>query len=201
MSLFELTRDMHHACEQHEVGQRFSKGVATRQEWADWLWAFRCLHTVTDPSLPSDMHRDAALSSDLAFLPQANASLSALRFSETLVGQDTTGAAYVLHGAHRSGGRVMAPVMVKRGFPVQHIMYRDPDAAQAWVKAARMQTGFATQARETFLCLLAVMDEISGRWRPGWPQGHGDGIEENITTTTRALAEISPGQARHLGHA
>lgn len=163
MSLYELTRDLHHACEEHAVGQRFAKGNATRQEWADWLWAFRCLHLVVDPVLPLEMHRDAALASDLSLLPAARPSPVALSFAHSLVGQDPVGAAYVLHGAHRSGGRVMAPVMAKRGFPTQHIVYKDPEAVQAWVKWARAQTAAASQARDTFRCLLGVMGEIESR--------------------------------------
>ena len=41
MSLYEATKDLHHACEAHALGGRMSKGNVTPQEWADWLWAFR----------------------------------------------------------------------------------------------------------------------------------------------------------------
>ena len=163
MSLREDTRDLHHACEAHPVGQRMVAGNVARQEWADWLWAFRALHQMIDPQLPGPMSRDAALSSDLAVLPQARPSAAALRFALALHGRHVTGAAYVLHGAHRSGGRVLAPLLAKRGLPSQHIVYLDPDAAQRWLKWARMQTHCADQARETFACLLAVMDEIEAR--------------------------------------
>ena len=161
--LWEVTRDLHHACEQRPIGQRMVKGNLTPQEWADWLWAFRCLHQMADPQLPEHMARDTALSSDLALLPRANPSPAALRFALSLRGQNTVGAAYVLHGAHRSGGRVLAPLMAKRGLPSQHIIYREPDAAQAWVKWARLQVEYTEQARAAFACLLEVMDEIEDR--------------------------------------
>jgi hypothetical protein len=163
MSLYEATKDLHHACEQHETGQRMANGAATPQEWADWLWAFRVLHSVVDAALPDHMARDALLSADLFALPPANPSGAALTFAASLVGQDTTGAAYVLHGAHRSGGRVMAPKMAKRGFPTLHTCYRDPEAVKAWIDSVRSLDDAAPLARDTFGCLLAVMDEIAAR--------------------------------------
>jgi heme oxygenase len=161
--LYAATKDLHHACEQHAVGQRMSSGEVRAHEWADWLWAFRCLHSVIDNSLPSHMAREAALSADLAVLPRANPSPAALVFAASLVGADTSGAAYVLHGAHRSGGRVMAPKMAKRGLPTLHTTYRDPEAVKAWIDGARGRSDMAQQARDTFGCLLAVMDEIEAR--------------------------------------
>lgn len=163
MGLYDATKDLHHACESHPVGGRMSKGLVTREEWADWLWAFRCLHGVVDLALPGHMSRDAGLSADLSFLPAARPSAAALTFASSLVGEDVTGAAYVLHGAHRSGGRVMAPILTKRGLPCAHICYREPEAAQAWVRSVRDVKSGEHLARATFVCLLAVMDEIKAR--------------------------------------
>lgn len=163
MTLFEATRDLHHACEAHPLGERMAAGNITRAEWAGWLTAFRVLHQVVDPALPAHMHRDALLAADLSVLPHVPPSRAALSFARELCGDDTTGAAYVLHGAHRSGGRVLAPTLVKRGLPCAHITYRDPDAVQAWVRAIRDRGDLADQARATFTCLLAVMDEIVAR--------------------------------------
>ncbi|MCK0171422.1 hypothetical protein MWU53_10170 [Aliiroseovarius sp. S1123] len=163
MTLFEATRDQHHACEQHPLGRRMAAGNITRAEWAAWLNAFRTLHQVVDLALPADMQRDTLLAADLSVLPSVPPSRAALRFALDLCGVDTTGAAYVLHGAHRSGGRVLAPTLVKRGLPCAHITYRDPEAVQAWVKQTRGRDDLASQARATFACLLAVMDEIIAR--------------------------------------
>lgn len=163
MSLFEATRHLHHACEQHPTGQRMSNGTCTAQEWADWLWAFRALHLAIDGDLPAHMSRDVLLAADLSVLPPANPSAAALLFATSLVGKDTTGAAYVLHGAHRSGGRVMAPKMAKRGLPTAHVCYRDPDAVRAWLDSVRSKVSAADQASATFGCLLEVMDEIDSR--------------------------------------
>lgn len=171
MTLFEATRDLHHACEAHPLGQRMAAGNITRAEWAGWLTAFRVLHQVVDPALPAHMHRDGLLAADLSVLPPVLPGRAALSFARELcdagagtdnVGRDTTGAAYVLHGAHRSGGRVLAPTLVKRGLPCGHITYRHPNAVQAWVKTIRARGDLADPARATFTCLLAVMDEIDG---------------------------------------
>lgn len=161
MTLFDATRDQHHACERHPVGKRMFKGEVTREEWAAWLSAFLVLHKAIDPSLPDHMHRDVMLRADLSVLPLSPLSAAATRFAHSLRGIDTTGAAYVLHGAHRSGGRVLAPKLVKRGLPCGHVCYRDPDAVQAWIEAARTRDEATDQARATFDCLLAVMDEIA----------------------------------------
>mgnify|MGYP005860008713 CR=1 FL=1 len=162
--LFAATRDLHKACEKHPVGQRMAEGNITRQEWSDWLWALRELHRSCDRAVPEHMNRDAVLTSDLALLPPGRSSEAAIAWSIALTQMpDVTGAAYVLHGAHRSGGRKMGPILVRRGLPVQHIIYVDPAAAQAWVRNARTREDCAPVARATFDCLLGVMDEIEGR--------------------------------------
>jgi hypothetical protein len=63
-ALYEATRDMHHACERHPVGQRMALAAITPQEWADWLAAFRAVHVVIDPQHPPRMGRVAALEAD-----------------------------------------------------------------------------------------------------------------------------------------
>ena len=173
-ALFEATRDLHHACEAHAIGQAMITGALTPQDWADWLWALRALHMIVDISLPASMARDTSLSADLASLPSARASAAALTFAASLVGGDTCGAAYVLHGAHRSGGRVLAPKMAKRGLPTAHTCYLHPDHAQAWLAKARARADWAPQARDTFTCLLRVMDEIVARGGVG-AQARGGG--------------------------
>ena len=166
MSLYELTRDLHHACERHPVGQRMVNGSITPQEWADWLWALRVLHQVVDRDLPPDFHRNEALTADLNALPLARPGRAAMHHAMHLIGHDTTGAAYVLHGAHCSGGRVLAPKMAKRGFPTAHTSYRDEGAVKAWLADVRGKAVYADQARATFQCLLDVMDETQGERRP-----------------------------------
>jgi hypothetical protein len=163
MTLYEATRDLHHACEIHPVGARMADGSVAPHEWADWLAAFRTLHAAIDPPLPASMSRDLVLAADLSVLPPARPSRAAALFAASLVGVDATGAAYVLHGAHGSGGRVIAPKMAKRGLPTLHTVYRDHSLVRAWLGGVRDRQDMADQARETFACLLAVMDEIQAR--------------------------------------
>ena len=163
MSLYEATKDLHHACEQHPVGQRMVAGSVTPQEWADWLWAMRVLHLVVDASVPMHMARDRAFAADLAALPAGNHSRAALLYAASLAGEYCPGAAYVLHGAHRSGGRVLAPKMVKRGLSTAHVCYPDPDGAQEWLAKTRHKPEWGHQARQAFSCMLEVMDEIQER--------------------------------------
>ena len=162
MTLYDLTRDLHKACEAHPLGQAMVHGAITREQWAAWLSAMRVLHGVVDLDLPEHMERHTALTADLAALPKPRVSRAALRFASEIAGRDTTGAAYVLHGAHCSGGRVLAPKMAKRGLPTAHTSYRDPEAVRAWLDTLRDRTDCAVQARATFACLLEVMEEIYG---------------------------------------
>ena len=164
-SLSELTRELHHACEAHPIGQAMVSGSIQPGQWADWLWAMRAIHMVVDSQLPGHMDRVAPLSADLALLPRANPSRAALRFAADLAGpfSGVVGAAYVLHGAHRSGGRVLAPKMAKLGLPTNHTSYIEPHAVRRWLDQARARADMADQARATFECLLAVLGEIEAR--------------------------------------
>ena len=165
MDLYGNTKSQHHACENHPVGQAMTSGSISAAAWADWLWAMRVIHLVVDPWVPTHMIRDRAFCADLESLPAAVPSAAALKFSADIVGAECFGAAYVLHGAHQSGGRVIAPKMAKRGLPTAHTCYQRPDQARAWVKEARGWSEFTEQAKEAFRCLLAVMDEIHDRSR------------------------------------
>lgn len=161
--LYEATKDLHHACEQHPVGQRMSDGAITPQQWSDWLGAFRRLHWTADSAVPGGMRREKLFRADLSVLPQPARSVAVVKFEKLLEGEKPIGLAYVLHGAHRSGGRVLAPRMAKRGLPSLHVIYRDAGEAKLWVEQARGRGEFAEQARAAFRCLLSVMDEIEGR--------------------------------------
>lgn len=160
MNIKEATADLHHACERHPVGSRMVAGSITRFEWAYWLTAFQTLHGVVDRGLPRFMEREQLLDADLSVLPTAPQSEAAGAFARNIRGTDTRGAAYVLHGAHRSGGRVLAPTLVKRGLPCGHICYLEPELVQDWVQEIRELEELGQQARDTFACLLAVMGEI-----------------------------------------
>jgi hypothetical protein len=167
MTLYAATRDLHHACEAHPVGQRMSAGTVTPQEWADWLAAFRALHQAIDPHLPLHLTRVALLDADLAMMQAEHrvigrAPEAARRFADGLTTEDARlGAAYVLHGAHRRGGAVLAKTMASLRYATAHVFYPLPAEAEAFVKQLRERADLAEPAIATFRALLAVMDEIN----------------------------------------
>lgn len=161
MTLYAATRDLHHACEAHPVGQRMSAGTVTRQEWADWLAAFRAVHVRIDPVFPGHLRRVALLDADLALLPPPRPGTAAQALADSIASPDAyDAAAYVLHGAHRRGGRVLQGTMGKAGLPTAHVGYPLPAETEAFVVALRGRTDIADAARAVFAGLLAVMDEI-----------------------------------------
>jgi hypothetical protein len=168
MSLYTATRELHHACEAHPVGQRMSAGTVTAQEWADWLVAFRTLHQAIDPHLPVHLLRTGLLDTDIAMMEILHGviwreSEAAKRFAETLTDDnDRLGVAYVLHGAHRRGGAVLAKTMSSLRYATAHVFYNLPSEAEAFVKQLRERIDLTKSATATFHTLLAVMDEIEG---------------------------------------
>ena len=164
MTLYEATRDLHHACEQHPVGQRMAAGAITAQEWADWLAAFRAIHVAIDPHNPAYMARVALLDADLALLPAPRPGRAAHDLAASLTTPESVSAAsYVLHGAHRRGGRVLVKIMGKAGLPTAHVFYDLPGAAEEFVKAHRVRSDLAGEARRVFGGLLRVMDELDSQ--------------------------------------
>ena len=161
-NLYEATRDYHHACEEHPVGQKMAVGAITRADWAHWLHAMQMLHWGADGLLPDHMRRDLLFRADLSVLPKPAASRAARVSLDSLDSVTSRmGLAYVLHGAHVSGGRVLAPRMAKRGLPTGHVCYRHPDKVRAWVTEMRGRGELAAAAKAAFSCLLGVMDEIA----------------------------------------
>lgn len=166
MTLREATRDLHHACERHPLGQRMVNGEVTPQEWADWLSAFNTIHATVDRILPLHMHRQYLFNADFEWLRlhhntvPANSKVAA-DFAELLVSDtDKLGAAYVLHGAHRRGGRKLAETVTALGLPCAHTHYDRPKAAESLIKSWAEQTDLVSAAVETFDAMLRIMDEI-----------------------------------------
>jgi heme oxygenase len=161
MSLYESTRELHHACEQHAIGQAMVNGTVTSQQWADWLSAFRTLHAVIDATLPDAMNRDKLLKDDLSKLPEARK----LNAPYRLIGELDTeaklaGAAYVLHGAHRRGGQYLLKKMSETGLPASHVIYEDPSSVEHWIRSIRGREDLTEGATLAFQCMLDTMDEI-----------------------------------------
>lgn len=163
-SLWSGTRELHHACERHEVGQRMLAGQITAQEWADWLAAYYVIHLVIDQSLPPHFTREPLLRQDFALLPPPHLPVAASRYAATLRDRTATlGASYVLHAAHRRGGRAKAEVMRIAGLSTRHIEYEQEGEVEAFVRSLRDRADLIEPAKNAFAAMLATMDEISTR--------------------------------------
>ena len=167
MTLYDLTRDLHHACEAHPLGQAMANATISAQQWLDWLGALRLIHERLDPHLPPYAQVAGELTLDmidmLPLVPRQNQ--SAQDFARSLDTPERIGAAaYVLIGAHRRGGRVIEKRLAEAGraLPCRHVRFFAPDHAEAMVKSLRDKALLATAARQTFAALLDIMEEIHG---------------------------------------
>jgi hypothetical protein len=166
--LWEATRDLHHAAEQHPVAVRMSSGTISEQEWADWLHAHWTIQQGLDPHLPLCVRRSDALARDLLeLLPvKGTHSPAATDFAATLTDPVMIfGSAYLTIGAHRRGGRVIEKAMRAAGrhLPSRHIVFDDPKAAELFVSDMRECPEIAPGARSAFEALIKILDEIEGR--------------------------------------
>ena len=164
-SLYEATRDLHHACEKHPLGQAMVTASITPQQWCDWLGALRLLHEKIDPKLPPYAQVSGELTLDMVdMLPMVPRPICAAQsFSHTLdTPERIGGAAYVLVGAHRRGGRVTEKRFKEAGLtlPTRHVHFFAADEAEALVKWLRDKEELTDAARATFQCLLDTMEEI-----------------------------------------
>jgi hypothetical protein len=164
-ALWSGTRELHHACERHPVGQRMLAGQVTPQEWADWLAAYYVVHLVIDRTLPLHFHRQPYLLADFAALPTPHLPIAATTYAAGLY-TDTRGilgACYVLHAAHRRGGRAKAEIMRASGLSTQHIIYEQEGEVEAFVRSMRDREDLVAPATAAFAAMLATMDEINNR--------------------------------------
>lgn len=161
--LWNATRDLHHACEQHVVGAAMAAGTPPPAWYADWLQALHQLHEVVDTTLPPALGRVDRLNADLlAGGLTAHLSPVAAAYAATLTDEPAlAGAAYVLTGAHLMGGEVMRRRL--DGFPTSHLEWEDRRDGLAWLKPVRERAEISQQARDCFAALLAIMDEIAAR--------------------------------------
>jgi heme oxygenase len=158
--LWEGTRDLHHACEEHPVGAAMSSGKPPMQWYADWLSALYTIHWEVDKHIPSILHRSEALKNDLTSTEcPINIIRAANEYANSLsTEKDITGAAYVLTGAHLMGGEIMRRRLV--GYPTSHLEWNDRKAAIAELIKFREREDVVAEARNCFAALLNVMDEI-----------------------------------------
>jgi hypothetical protein len=166
--LWEATRDLHHRAEQHPVAQRMANGTTTAQEWADWMHAHWQIQQVLDPHLPSYVRRTEAFARDLLELLPVRGSYSpaAKSFTSTLTDPVAIfGAAYLLVGAHRRGGRVIEKALRAAGqtLPAHHVEFDRPQDVELFVRDLRERLVIADGVKRAFAALIEVLDEIEER--------------------------------------
>jgi hypothetical protein len=160
--LWESTRELHHACEKHEVGAAMASGQPPMGWYAKWLWGLREIHAVIDPHTSHPVRRVLPLTEDIiATGVKPSMIMSATQYAETLNTEDSIhGAAYVMLGAGLMGGEVMRRRL--QNYPVRHLEWSDRPVALSILKEYRERSELAIPARECFSALLRIMDEIRG---------------------------------------
>lgn len=173
--LWEHTRDLHHACEEHVVGAAMATGSPPVEWYADWLGALEAIHSVVDDDLPRILWRTDRVSADIIAGGIEPLRLDAAWNYVHAISNDAiarAGAAYVLTGAHLMGGEIMRRRL--EGYPTSHLEWDDRPAAIAELKKMRENGEIAESARDCFKALLAVMDEILERRGTGATHGSDD---------------------------
>lgn len=158
--LWEATRDLHHACEQHPVGGVMAVGKPPLIWYRAWLQVLLQLHQVVDQHLPTTVHRVERIQRDIASLginvPPVHA---AAEYAATLTNVAAiTGAAYVLTGAHLMGGEIMRRRL--EGYPTEHLLWDSRPEALKCLAELRESPDVTQPARDCFKALLDSMDEI-----------------------------------------
>jgi hypothetical protein len=160
--LWEETRELHHACEQHAVGGAMATGKPPRIWYVAWLVALEQIHSVIDSHMPDILNRTDRLIEDInamqlfVELPPLEA---ATVYTESLTDEKRiAGAAYVLTGAHLMGGEIMRRRL--EGFPTKHLEWDDRKEAIAILQTYRTRDDIGEEAKDCFKALLAIMDEI-----------------------------------------
>lgn len=162
-TLFDTTRDLHHACEQHLVGGSMADGTISKQWWTDWLNALYLIHLQIDGN-PSDddLSRLDELCVDLKASPvepryNCVAEELALKLKESE--QMRQAARYVITGAHLMGGQVTRKRIAGR-LPSAHLHYGNRKTLVEKWSPLRQRVELTKEAREIFQYLLWIMDEI-----------------------------------------
>jgi heme oxygenase len=158
--LWKETRDLHHACEKHEVGAAMASGKPPMQWYVNWMNALLSIHSVIDKYYPTAIHRVDRLKEDLKNTLPKNLKADK-KYVATLNNEKSiAGAAYVLTGAHLMGGEVMRRRL--NGYPTKHLEWDDRKLALKELNKLRSREDVVDEARMCFSALLQIMDEIRG---------------------------------------
>jgi len=163
--LWEATRDLHHACEEHVIGNSMSTGRPPKIWYKAWIQALYQIHSAIDPHVDDTIKRVTQLELDLATLSEETVAplTAATNYVATLDNElSIDGAAYVLTGAHLMGGEIMRRRFEGQedGYPTNHLTWEDRPTAIAVLQTYRTREDISEQARECFQALLNVMNEI-----------------------------------------
>jgi heme oxygenase len=158
--LWNATRDLHHACEQHPVGGVMAVGKPPVIWYRAWLQVLLQLHEVVDQHLPETVHRVSRIKQDIKVL---NIAIEPIKIAEIYANTLTnptaiSGAAYVLTGAHLMGGEIMRRRL--EGFPTEHLSWDSRPEALKCLTVLRESPDVIQPARDCFQALLDSMDEI-----------------------------------------
>jgi heme oxygenase len=158
--LWNATRDLHHACEQHPVGGVMAVGKPPKIWYRAWLQVLLQLHEVVDQHLPSTVHRVERIQRDISALNiTVEPVQAAQQYAATLTNAMAIGgAAYVLTGAHLMGGEIMRRRL--EGFPTEHLCWDSRPEALKCLTQLRESPDVIQPARDCFQALLDSMDEI-----------------------------------------
>lgn len=162
--LWEATRDLHHACEQHIVGSAMASGDPPKIWYAAWLMALHQIHSLIDEYVDSLVARENLILDDISTMEIEIEPLNeAIKFVESLTTQDDIdGTIYVLMGAHLMGGEILKKRLVN--FPTKHLEWEDRKYAIGILQQYRTRVELAQPARNCFNALLSVMNEIQERY-------------------------------------
>lgn len=162
-TLYDTTRDLHHACEMHPVGGAMSDGTISPQWWTDWLRALYQFHSIIDgPEDSDDLSRCLELEVDLKAciaMPRYNCMADELMARLDESERMREAGRYVLTGAHLMGGAVTKKRIGGR-LPTAHLHFGNrKELMKVWTPYREM-TDLTDEARENFQYLLWIMDEI-----------------------------------------
>lgn len=162
--LWETTRDLHHACEQHDVGGAMATGKPPRIWYIAWLRALFQIHNIIDTKAPKEIRRSYEILNDMSRMETMVGELKAANdYIKTLnTDKAIDGAIYVLTGAHLMGGEIMRRRL--DGFPTNHLEWTDRKASLAALQKYRTRDDLTDEARNCFQALLNIMDEIKDKY-------------------------------------
>lgn len=161
--LWENTRELHHACEEHEVGAAMASGKPPMHWYAAWLKALSAIHCAVDPHMPECAKRVEEIEKDICETGKIGIQVytpeSAIKYAKSLTDDlDIDGAAYVLTGAHLMGGEIMRRRL--DGYPTNHLLWNDRKETLNYLLTLRDREELTRSAEKCFEALLETMNDI-----------------------------------------